>query len=146
MLESSEILTRIGQAQSRNALLGGAELVSAASALADLAARLRARLVAADGTGDRIIGAAGALRPEDVRPADVSARLDGQTVLLVSGAVAGSVGLMQDARRLRNLGAVTVHAAVLDGWADPIEGCDDIHALSPTSRVARARPRSTNAA
>ena len=145
-MESSEVLARVGKAQTRNALLAGTDLVAAATCLADLAAGLRSRLVAADGAGDRLIGAASILKPQHVHPADLGGRLDGQSVLIVSGAIAGAVGLAQDARRMRRLGATSVQVAVLDGWSDPIEGCDNIHALLGAPRDAGAGARSTTAA
>lgn len=146
MVPPDETLDRICQVQRRNAVLAGAELVAAANGLTELLVRLRARPVAADGTGDRIIGAASALRPQSVHPADMSARLDGQTILLVSGAIAGAVGLTQDARRLHRLGACAVHLAVLDGWNEDVPGSASTHPLTTEARTGRGRTRSHHAA
>jgi len=122
-------MLRLGQAQTLNSLLLGDELAVAATDAANLAAHTRAQLIAADGTGERIIGAALTLRPNECRPADLTRRLDGQSLLLISGVIAGPVGLAEAAARLRSLGARTVAAAVLGGWSEPIAGVETITTL-----------------
>jgi hypothetical protein len=73
----TDIAQRLVQAQTRNGLLLGDELAAAAAEAANLAARTRARFIAADGTGERIIGAALAPLANERRPAALTRRLDG---------------------------------------------------------------------
>jgi hypothetical protein len=141
----------VASAHLRNATLAGQELTSAAATVTLLARRYRAAVLAADGAGDRIIGAALATAPTGLTAANTTARLDGQTILVVSGAMAGPVTLLQVAARLRSLGACAVHAAVLDGWPQPLVGYDTVEALATDATVAAGRPtarrrRVTNAA
>lgn len=134
------LVQRVLYAQSHNAVLQGLDLAVATEDLARLAREHGdAELVAADAAGDRIIGAATVLHPGLNAPADVSRRLDGRSVLLVSGVVAGPVGLMQTATRLRSLGARAVHAAVLDGWDEAIPGIDDLVTLGRNCTPQRPR-------
>jgi hypothetical protein len=128
-MSPDDMMTRLVQAQTRNGLLLGEELAAAAHDAANLAARTHAQLIAADGTGERIIGAALALLPSECRPADLTRRLDDQPLLLISGVIAGPVGLADAAARLRSLGARTVAAAVLGGWPEAIAGVETITAL-----------------
>jgi hypothetical protein len=131
-------MLRLAQAQTRNGLLLGDELAAAAHDAASVAARTSAQLVAADRTGERIIGAALALAPNDCRPADLTHRVDGQSLLLISGVVAGPYGLAEAAARLKSLGARTVVAAVLGGWSEPIVGIETITTLgAPYIRPAQ---------
>lgn len=128
-MSTDDTMVRLVRAQTRNALLLGDELAAAASDAATLASRTNAQLIAADSAGERIIGAALALLPDVCRPADLTQRLDGLSLLLVSGVIAGPVGLAEAAARLRSLGALTVSAGVLGGWAEPVVGVEEITTL-----------------
>jgi hypothetical protein len=141
-MADSGVLDRIIRAQARNALLNSDDLTAAAHALAEQATRTAAEVTAADSTGERLIGEAAVLHPAVVRPADTTSNLNGQTVLLVSGAIVGAVGLSQQAKSLRSLGATHVHAVILDGWDGEVPGCETIEMLAThRSVVDHAAPR-----
>lgn len=124
------LVQRVLYAQTQNTVLMGDDLTVATVDLARIAHEHDdAALVAADQAGERIIGAATVLHPAISAPADLSRRLDGRNILLVSGVIAGPIGLMQSAARLRSLGAKAVHAAVLDGWDETIPGIDSLFPL-----------------
>jgi hypothetical protein len=151
MTAVDDMLTRLMAVQRRNASLTGPDLAAAASAVARLAREHRAVVLAADGTGDRIVGAALAAHSNDVVAADTTARLSDQVVLVVSGAVAGPVGLSQVAARLRSLGASALHAGVLDGADQAISGYATVEPLtaqadSAVRRERRSQRRTTTAA
>jgi hypothetical protein len=131
-------MLRLAEAQTRNSLLRGEELNAAASTAAEVATRQRARLIAGDGAGERIIGAALSVLPAECLPANLAQRFDGQSLLLVSGVIAGPAGLAQAAARLRSLGARAVHAAVLGGWSEPIPDIETITTLGAAYRCAPA--------
>jgi hypothetical protein len=128
-MNHEQTMARLVLAQKLNGLLGGDALTDAARTAAAVADRLHCELIAVDGAGERIIGAALALAPGICRPADLTRRLDARSLLVISGAVAGSIGLAHTAARLRSLGAHTVHAAVLGGWPDDVPGVETITAL-----------------
>jgi hypothetical protein len=128
-MERTRIEDRFEKAQSFNAQLSGAVLIDVVQAVVRIATNHRAWMVATDAYAERIIGTALALRPTECQAADRTSRLDGKTVLLVSGAIAGPVGLLEAAALVRSLGASQVHAAVLGGWPDEIQGCDSIEDL-----------------
>jgi hypothetical protein len=145
MSSLDQVMHRLYAAQTHNATLAGAELLNAAGAAADLAVRHGGRLLAADDTGERILGAALVL-PNPCEPVNTSQRLDGQTVVLISGAVAGPVGLTQAVARLRSMGAARVHIGVLDGWECGVAGSDTVEPLSadgvgPTGSVRSRKGR-----
>src|SRR4051794_26349371 len=141
------LVQRVLNAQSHNALLRGDDLAVATGDLARIARdHEAAELVAADTAGDRIIGAATVLHPPPTAPADLSQRLDGRNVLLVSGMIAGPIGLMQTAARLRSLGATDVRAAVLGGWDDTIPGIDELVTLRGHGTPGAARRTETSVA
>ena len=132
-----DLLGAILDAKERNSTLAHSDLRHAARATAKVAYERGLELVACDQAGERVIGAALGL-DDRIVAADRSRRLDGLRVLLVSGRVAGSAGIAQQARLIRNLGADTVEVAVLDGWGEPILGCDKITPLftnAPTQRL-----------
>lgn len=151
MTAVDDMLSRLMTVQRRNASLAGSDLAGAASAVARLASKHGAVVLAADSAGDRIIGAALAAQPNGVVAADRTARLTGQAVLVVSGAVAGPVGLTQVATRLRSLGASVLHAGVLDGADAAISGYATVEPLTAQAgsagrRERRSRRRATTAA
>jgi hypothetical protein len=140
-MSAEDTIQQLAQAQTRNALLEGDELATAAATTADVASRRHATLIAGDGAGERIIGAAIALNAKECKPADLTRRFDGQTLLLISGAIVGPVGLAQTAARLRSLGAQAVHVGVLGGWSEPIPGVETITTLGAAR--GRSASRST---
>ena len=139
-METDTVIGRLLEAQRRNAALSGDELVQAAADVARLARRHRAVLVAHDGAGERIVGAALALHPRECRPGDVTTRYDGVRVLLVSGMIAAPHAIAQAIMRVRSLGAGDVHVALLGGWPEEIGG-----AVSITGVGSRPSPRSSAA-
>lgn len=90
-------IVALAHAQRRNGLLQGDELVAAANTAADLARNKRTSLIAGYGAGERIIGAAIALSADGFLSVDLTRRFGGQTLMIISGVVAGSVGLAQSA-------------------------------------------------
>lgn len=119
---SPDPLVRLYLAQRHEGTFGGSELLQAARSVARIAANRHLRLMACDRSGERIVGTASALTSCGL--VDTSSRLDGVAVLLVAGLLAGPVGLAQQAKTARSLGAREVHAVFLGGWEHPIEGCD----------------------
>lgn len=137
---ATNLLAGVLEAQTRNSLLAGDELLKAARALIEL---LRGRCDIAlptDSVGDRILGAALLLEPA-LPLADRSRRFDGCHVMLVSGHASGDAAVSTRARCVRALGATHVEAALLSRWAEPIEGCDNVRTIGsdlPVSEVALA--------
>jgi hypothetical protein len=129
------LLGRLQEASSLNDLLTGSELRRIAGEVAALAERLDAVVVPADNIGDRIIGAALALHDDRCRPMLQNSRAQDLHVLLVSGAVAGPVGLTQGVHRMRSLGAQSVHLAVLGEPPAEIDGCDSLTSLRANDPV-----------
>lgn len=132
MTATLSLLDRICDAQTRNSTLSGEDLRAAAQNLAALATRSRRILLAVDEPGERLIGAA-LMIDERLRAADTSRRLDGLSLLLVAGHIAGTTGISIKAGIARSLGASSVDAVVLGERALTIDGCDEIGvlALSP---------------
>ena len=130
---ATNLLAGVLEAQTRNSLLAGDELVRAARALVDLLLKHPAVALASDTAGDRIIGAA-LLRDPSLLLADRSQRFDGCNVMLVTGHISGDAALSARARTARALGAVHVGAAVLSQWVGPIEGCDELWTLGSDRR------------
>lgn len=126
---AAKLLAGVLEAQTRNSLLAGDELLGAARALIEVLQGRRAVALASDSVGDRILGAALLLAP-DLPLADRSFRFDGCHVLLVAGHISGDAGVSARARSVRGLGAVHVGAALLSRWPDPIEGCDEVWAIA----------------
>lgn len=126
---TQDVMARLIEAQSRNAGLSGQDLAKAADKVARLARRNHALLVAHDSAGDRIIGAALVLRPEDCRPADVTARFEGQSLIVVSGMIAAPHALVQDITQLRSMGAGHIHVAVIGGWTEVVPGASTVTAI-----------------
>lgn len=129
MATLSDLLAAVAAAQSRNSTLRGEELRECGRETARLAQERGLGLLAADATGERLIGAALAIA-DDLRVLDRTQNLDGAAVLLVSGRVAGAAGLAQQARLTKALGASRVEVAVLGGWAGPIPGCVSVTSVS----------------
>lgn len=122
---ATNLLAGVLEAQTRNSLLAGDELLSAARALVELHRTRIAVSMPSDSVGDRILGAALLLEPS-LPLADRSLRLDGCRVLLVAGYISGEASVSARARSVRALGAVQVEAALLSRWADSIDGCDAV--------------------
>lgn len=134
-----DLSSRLGLAQRHAATFGGDELANAARGAARLSRVHRWYLIAADQSGERILGAASLL--DGTLLADVAQRLDGLEVLVVAGVIAGPLGVAQRAAVARSLGASSVHAAFLGGWAGPIEYCDSVQVIEDRSRRDELRPR-----
>ena len=125
-----DLLSQVYWAQTRNSTLSSEELRRAADLLAEVAQGEELRLMPVDESGDRLIGAALARR-DDLPLVDSSRRLDGEDVLLVTGHVAGAVGIALKASFARALGAVRVDAALLGGWSEAITGCERVWDIAP---------------
>lgn len=123
----SELQARLYIAQRHAATLSGVELKSVATAAGALAQSRQMQLVAADSSGERIIGAATLLY--DCAIADTTRRHDGIVLLIVAGMVAGPHSIARAAAIARFAGATEVHACHLGGWDGPIHGCDTVHLL-----------------
>jgi hypothetical protein len=139
-VQKETVLARLLEAQQRNALLAGEELVAAGTEVARLGRRHRAVLVAHDAAGERLVGAALTLRPRDCRPGDVTASYDGAPVVLVSGMIAAPHALVQTITGLRALGVGEVHVALLGGWTQEIAGASSITGVGsrPSPRTSAA--------
>lgn len=124
----ADLIAQVCAAQARNSTISSEELQACGRALARHARSRDLCVMAADAPGERLIGAALGVAGK-IRLADRSRRLDGQAVLLVSGQIAGSAHVAQQARLARSLGAVSVEVIVLDGWSHPIDGCDRVTPL-----------------
>lgn len=125
---ATNLLAGVLEAQTRNSLLAGDELLGAARSLVEVLRTRRTIALPSDSVGDRILGAALLLEPS-LALADRSLGFDGCSVLLVAGYISGEAGVSARARSVRALGAVHVEAALLSRWADPIEGCDAVWTL-----------------
>jgi hypothetical protein len=86
------LLAQVCDARKRNRHLVGEKLRDAGREIAALAARDGCAVMAADEVGKRLVGAA-LVADERVRPVDVSRSLDGQSVVIVAGFVAGPAGI-----------------------------------------------------
>lgn len=134
MATCRNLLAQVHWAQTRNSTLAGDELRVAAELLAGVAEGQKFRLMPVDETGERLIGATLVTR-DDLPLVDASHRLDGENVLLVTGHLAGVVGVALKASLARSLGAVGVDAAVLGGWSEGIAGCGRVWDISPPAAV-----------
>ncbi|CAM3333342.1 hypothetical protein OCAE111667_04035 [Occultella aeris] len=126
---ATNLLAGVLEAQTRNSLLAGDELIGAAFALVEVMRTRKAIALPSDSVGDRILGAALILEPT-LPLADRSYRFDGCSVLIVAGHISGEASVSARAKSVRALGAVHVEAALLGQWADPIEGCDAVRIIS----------------
>lgn len=133
----TNLLAGVLEAQTRNSLLAGDELRSAASALVEILRTRRIVALPSDSVGDRILGAA-LLLESSLQLADRSRRFDGCRVLLVAGYISGEAGVSARARSVRALGAVHVEAALLSRWADPIDGCDAVWTIGSDRHLSAA--------
>lgn len=132
-----ELLTRVLDAQRTNTTLSGDVLQHAAHELVGLAKAGNTVLLTYDGAGDRILGYALALDSTLPQPHDRTQPLPhGATCLLVGGAIAGPIGVAEAAATARQLGASTVHAAILGGWSSDIPGVDTVRAIASAQTTA----------
>ena len=67
-----------------------------------------------------------ALLPNECRLVPLTQRLDGQSLLLISGASAGPVGAYGDGSTAEVARRTAVAAAVLGGWPEPVAGLETI--------------------
>lgn len=131
----SDLLTEVYDAQSGNSTLAGESLRRAGSEIAALAMERKLGVLAVGAAGERLVGAA-LLADERVRPLDVSCRLDGESVLLVAGHLAGPTGLATKAAFARALGASRVESVGVSFRDIEITGCDHVITLTqPRSRL-----------
>lgn len=137
MATRQDLLSQVCWAQTRNSTLSNDELRRAADLLTEVALGEGLRLMPVDESGDRLIGAALACR-DGLPLVDSSRRLDGEEVLLVTGHVAGAVGIALKASLARALGAVRVDAALLGGWGETIAGCERVWDIAPPQIKALA--------
>jgi hypothetical protein len=112
MTSTRNLLTRVCDAQTRNSTLAATELRDAARTLAAIATDGGWALLGVDAAGERLIGAA-LIADDRVRLVDASRRLDGLSVLLVAGHIAGPTGIAMKATLALSLGATRVEATVL---------------------------------
>jgi hypothetical protein len=122
-------LAQVCDVQMRNSYLVGEKLRDAEREIAALAARDGCAVMAADEAGERLVGAA-LVADERVRPVDVSRRLDGQSVVIVAGFVAGPAGIALKTSVAPSLGAVRVDAAVLGSQIRKVDGCDHVRPIT----------------
>lgn len=136
---ATNLLAGVLEAQTRNSLLAGDELLGAARALIEVLRDHPAVALPSGSVGDRILGAA-LLREPCLPLADRSQRFDGCNVLLVSGHISGDAALSARARTVRALGAVHIGAAVLGPWVGPIEGCDELWTIGSNRHLSAVAP------
>lgn len=122
---ATNLLEGVLEAQTRNSLLAGDELLHAARALIEVLGKQRFTAMSSDSTGGRILGAALLLEPS-LGLGDQSHRFDGCTVMLVAGHVSGDARVSLRAKSVRALGATEVHVALLSRWTSVIGGCDQV--------------------
>ncbi len=127
-----DLLSQVCWVQTRNSTLSSEELRRAAGILSEVAVAEGLRLMPVDEAGDRLIGAALAVR-DDLPLVDSSRRLDGEDILLVTGHVAGAVGVALKASLARALGAMRVEAAILGGWNAGIADCERVWNIAPAA-------------
>lgn len=132
---ATNLLAGLLEAQTRNSLLSGHELIGAARALVDVMRTQKSIALPGDSVGDRVLGAALLLEPT-LPLADRSLRFDGCRVLIVAGHVSGDAAVSARARSVRALGAVHVEAALLGRWTEPIEGCDAVWTIGNDLHVS----------
>lgn len=136
----TNLLAGVLEAQTRNSLLAGDELLCAARGLVEVLQTRRIVALPSDSVGDRILGAALLLEPA-IPLADRSLRLDGCGILLVAGHISGDAHVSTRAGSVRALGAVHVEVALLSHWADPIEGCDNVWTIGSERHLRAVESR-----
>ena len=120
------VLRDVYDSQSRISQLTKSQLNVAAEVVNSWASRESLVLHAIDPTGERILGTVQSSYSTHASFIDMTRRLDGQRILLVTGAIAGPAGLIQSAYICRSLGASEVHAAVLEGNLHGFSGCESV--------------------
>lgn len=134
MANTVSLLSQVCDAQTRNSTLAGDDLRNAGREIAALAVGEGYAVMAADEAGERLIGAA-LLADDRVRAADASHRLDGQSVLMVAGYLAGTSGMALKAALVRSLGALHVRATVLGSSGVRVDGCEQVTAIRTQPRL-----------
>jgi hypothetical protein len=129
MASSHPLLDGVLRAQTANSTLSGDELRRAARRLVTVAAAAPSALLAVDAAGERLVGAA-ILLSGDLRLVDRSRRLDGESVMLVAGHIAGTAALVTAAGMAIAMGAERVQAVVLGDTPGSVDGCGQVHSLS----------------
>jgi len=131
MAAPDDVLALLYASQRHAGTFGGADLVASAEAALRLALDNGWHLIAADSSGERIVGTASTLG--ECPMVDTSRRQDGLDVLVVAGMIAGPYGVSEKAARSRSMGANSVHCFYVGGWSGDMPGCDTIHRLVETS-------------
>ncbi|MFT4082839.1 MAG: hypothetical protein QM638_09655 [Nocardioides sp.] len=128
---SHELLWSALNAQQANATLIGPQLRAAAEELLRMYVPGRMRVMALDAAGERIIGAALAMRDEHIEMFDYTEAFAGtSTCLLIGGFIAGPAGVEAAATAVTGAGATRVEAAVIGGWSAPIRGVSRVRELA----------------
>ncbi|MBD7980218.1 hypothetical protein [Oerskovia merdavium] len=131
---ATNLLAGVLEAQTRNSLLAGDDLLRAAQDLVEALSTRRHLVMASDSVGDRVLGAALLLEPS-IPLADRSSHFNGAHVMLVAGHISGDARMSMRACSVRALGALRVEAAMLTHWGEPIEGLDAILCIGSESSL-----------
>jgi hypothetical protein len=123
-------------AAERNSALAGVLLGRSARTLAAISVQHNLAVISADDAGERIIGAALTVNSR-MRMVDRTRRVDNGGVLIVAGYMVGPYDVASLAATMRSLGAIYVHAALLESTVGNISGCDTVTLLSHPSRALR---------
>lgn len=126
-----DAITLLYAAQRHAGTFGGEDLVTAAEAARRLALDNGWHVIAADSSGERIVGTISTLGECSI--VDTSRRQDGLDVLVVAGMIAGPYSVSETAARSRSMGAITVHCFYIGGWPGEMPGCDTVHRLIETT-------------
>jgi len=131
---NEDAVTLLYAAQRHAGTFHGGDLLAAAKAAWQLATGNGWFLVAADSSGERIVGTATTIGECSI--VDTSRRHDGLEVLVVAGMIAGPYGIARAAARSRSMGASAVHCFYLGGWSGKILGCDTSNRMvAPTTHL-----------
>lgn len=132
-MDERTVLSQVLLATERNSVLAGQELRQAARALTLRVATDELSVLGVGEAGERIIGAA--LVDHALHLVDRSRRVDGRSILIVSGYMAGPYDIASMATALWSMGAAHVHAALIGPDLGPIPGCETVTSLDQRSRA-----------
>jgi hypothetical protein len=138
----TDAITLLYAAQRHAGSFGGEELRAAAEYAARLSCQNGWRLLAADASGERIVGTATIVG--NCHVADTTRRQDGASILLVAGAIAGQYGLARAAFLARSMGASEVHCAYIGGWKGDIPGCDSVRIITRDQPTGQIQPANSD--
>ena len=126
-----DLIASIYAAQRHAGSFRGDALLAAAEAAGRLAIDNGWLLIAADSSGERIVGTATTV--VECALVDTSRRLDDVDVLVVAGMIAGPYGVLETAARSRSMGARAVHCFYVGGWSGDLDGVDTVHRFADAS-------------